>query len=1041
MSFSSWMQFQFFENIPIRDPQLGTASQLYSDPTLSAATLINESRLLIAVNSSTIKVVDLANSQILNEFKAFDEGFRITYLKAINKLFIVAVAECSGVPAQFKLFRMEKLPKSSKSFQTLVELKNGDNTSPISAISIANDLSCFVVGYINGRIILVRGDIVRDRGAKQRVIFNDNTQEPITSVALNKDASFCYASTTSNILLFNTTGRNNNKPDLVLNNSSGLNLNCSSISVDMNDFVCYNKGNIELYHTNGEKRSVRVDLECVKRIYAIDKDKVLFVTEEKPLRESSLQINALDKTAMSRIVVLDLKAKLVALDFILPNSVIDILGTPDEINSPIFLLSTNGILHKISEKSLNDRLSIVIQKQLYPFAIELATASNISDLDIQGIHKKFGDFLYKKGQKAEAVEQYVQCLDVVETSEIIAKFSVEGTADLNGIKNLSDYLWSLIKKGIASSDHVTLLLLVLIKLKDKDQINFFLTHFSRLGTYSEDVIKADIDEETYYYSGKDLFNFKLVLHLLDESNFKEEAYKLAVTFSKDAVTIVDVLLNIMDSPMTAINYIRSLAIDDTLRVLALFSKTLLDVLPNDTIVLLIEVFTGKYVSQKYEYNTVGKKEKENKPNFRKIFYSYTSFIDYMNNPPFSKSEAADDETENKEPTYHPPKPSIVFSSFLDKPFQFVVFLEACLDSYQRYEGFNEDKQIIFTTLYELYLRLAEDDTIERKSEWRNKAKNILSESNKLVSESCDENSLSSNTKKPIDNSLMMLISHMNKVDTFLTYDDDNSDNLNDLIATKSSSITQDEGALISILNGFRSLTLTEEPNNCMRYFEKYATKDHNLYRAALTYFTSSKHVLNDVGGESIIKEKIIDKIVDKRLLTPIELIQILSGSNCASYGLIQDILMSNVRSQEQETSRAGKLIDSYEKELNDKKEKLNKLLKTEEGNTIALKGKTCNRCETAIELPIIYFKCGHLYHQRCLNEEDYTNNGKRIYRCPKCLVEHERSKNMYETQKGISSNQGILELALSDEHKNDDRFKIITEFIGRGGLEYAHINL
>lgn len=1041
MSFSSWMQFQFFENIPIRDPQLGTASQLYSDPTLSAAAIIDEKRLLIAVNSSTIKVVDLENSQVLNEFEAFDEGFRITFLKVINKLFIISVAECSGLPAQFKLFRIDKLPKSGKSFQTLVELKNGDNTSPISAISIASDLSCFVVGYINGKIILVRGDLVRDRGAKQRIIFNDNTQEPITSVALNNAATFCYASTTSNILLFNTTGRNNNTPDLILNNDSGLNLNCSSVSVDRNEFICYNKGNIELYQTNGEKRSITVDLESVKKVYPIDKEKILFVTEEKSSRESSLQINDLDKTAMSRIIVLNLKSKLVALDFLLSNSVIDILGTPDDINSPIYLLSTNGVLHKISEKSLADRLSIVIQKQLYPFAIELATTNNVSDLEIQEIHKKYGDFLYKKDQKAEAVEQYIQCLDVVETSEIIAKFSVEGTADLSGIKNLSDYLWSLIKRSVASNDHVTLLLIILIKLKDRDQINFFLTHFSRLGIYSEDIIKEDIDDETYYYSGKDLFDFKLVLHLLEESNFKDESYKLAMTFSKDAVTIVEVLLNIMDSPMTAIKYIRSLAIDDTLRVLALFSKTLLDVLPNDTVVLLIEVFTGNYVSQKYEYSTPAKKEKGNKPNFRKIFYSYTSFTDYMNNPLFSKPEVIEDKMMSKEPTYHPPKPSIVFSSFLDKPFQFVVFLEACLDSYQRYEGFNEDKQIIFTTLYELYLRLAENDATERKLEWRNKAKYIINESNKLVSECSDESSLRSNSKKPIDNSLMMLISHMNEVDAFLSYDDDNSDNLNELTDLKSTNVVNDEDTSTTILNGFRSLTLTEEPKNSMRYFEKYATKHHNLYRAALTYFTSSKYILNSVGGEHVIKEKIIDKIVEKGLLSPIGLIQILSNSNCATYGLIQDILMSNVKSQEEEISKAEKLINSYEKELSDKKEQLNKQLKTEEGNTISLKGKTCNRCETAIELPIIYFKCGHLYHQRCLNEEDYTSNGKHVYRCPRCLVEHERSKNIYETQKEISSNPEMLELALSEAGKNGDRFKVITEFIGRGGLEYAHINL
>jgi len=1032
------MQFQFFENIPIRDPQLGRPSQLYSDPTLSAATLINSNKLLIAVNSSVIKIVDIKSSTVLNEFEAFPEGFRILYLKIINNTFIVAVAECSGLPAQFKLFRLDKLPKTVKSFHTLVEIKNGDNTSPISAISIAKDLSCFTVGFINGKILLVRGDLIRDRGAKQRVIFNDKAQEPITSLALNNEATFCYVSTTSKIFLFNTTGRNNNMPDLILNNNSGLNLNCGVLSIIGDEFICYRDGNIEFYQTNGEKRFIATDLSAVKRIYPIDNERILFVTEETASKDSSLQISEPDSTLMSRVVIIDIKNKLVALDFIVSNSVIDILGNPDRTESTIYLLTSNGILHSISEKSLHDKLAIVIQKQLYPFALDLATNYNVASVDIQNIHKLYGDFLYKKDQKKDAVAQYIQCLDVVETSEIIAKFSIEGTSDLNGIKNLSDYLWSLIKKGIASSDHVTLLLIVLIKLKDREEINLFLTHFSRLGNFSSMAIEDDIDDETYYYSDKDLFNFKLILRLLDESNFHEEAYKLAKKFSKDAVTIVEVLLDIMNSPLIALEYIKSLDIDDTLRVLALFSKKLLDLLPNDTVSLLIKVFTGRYISEKYEYNNIKNEEREDKPNFKKIFYSYTSFVDYMNDPLFSKAQTTNPEVNERIPTYHPPRPSIVFSSFLDKPFQFVVFLEACLDSYKRYEGSNEDKQAIFTTLYGLYLTLAEEDSAERKNEWRNKAKLILNESHKLVQTASDDStSLNSVNNKRIDNSLMTLISHIHKVDPFLSSNDEEQGLENNIRIGEYN--TSEEDISRSTLNNFRSLTLTEEPINCMRYFERYSSNDRNLYRSALIYFTSSKHILNSIGGETVVKENIIDKITSQNLLSTIEIIHILSNSNCATYGLIQDVLVSQVKSKEEEISRTQKLIQSYENELYNKKEKINKILNTEDGTSIKLKGKLCNRCETAIELPIVYFKCGHLYHQRCLNEEEYQISGKQVYRCPKCLVEQERSKKLHETQQEISKNDEMLAMALGEEGRNGDKFKVITEFIGRGGMEYSHI--
>nr|CAI6685896.1 BPK_HP1_G0044080.mRNA.1.CDS.1 [Saccharomyces cerevisiae] len=49
--------------------------------------------------------------------------------------------------------------------------------------------------------------------------------------------------------------------------------------------------------------------------------------------------------------------------------------------------------------------------------------------------------------------------------------------------------------------------------------------------------------------------------------------------------------------------------------------------------------------------------------------------------------------EHEEPTYHPPKLSIVFSSFVTKPLNLLFSLEACLACYlQQYEGFDEDRQ-------------------------------------------------------------------------------------------------------------------------------------------------------------------------------------------------------------------------------------------------------------------------------------------------------------------------------------------------------------
>ena len=721
------------------------------------------------------------------------------------------------------------------------------------------------------------------------------------------------------------------------------------------------------------------------------------------------------------------------------NSVVDVLCSSHDSKSPIFLLTSNGIMHRILEKNIHDKLAIVMQKEMFQFALDLASKEQVGDIKIQEIHKQYGDNLYKKGQQADAVEQYTQCLDVVETSEIIAMFCIEGAADRDVIMNLSEYIWSLIKNGIANSDHVTLLLIILIKLKDADQVNEFLNHFTRSGNYSKDEIVDDLDDEAYFYSNTELFDFKLILRLLDESGLKTEAYLFAKKFSKDAVTIVEVILDIMNDPWTALKYIKSLAIDDTLRVLAIFSKNLLDLLPNDTNSLLITVFTGKYVPENYLYDKSNKDRETSLAEPKTIFYSYTSFIDYMNKSLSIKQAGVNEDGISQSPTYHPPKPSIVFTSFIGKPFLFVVFLEACLDSYRRYESSKEDKQTILTTLYDLYLTLAHNDVSERQNNWKVKAKRILIESRKMVASTTTDSASNVSKSDIVDNSLMMLISHMNKVDMFLSYDEELGAPSTDDEAPVEYSMVKDQSA--SLINSFRSLTLTEEPENSMRFFMKYCEEEPSLYRAALTYFVSSKHVITAIGGESILKSKIISPILQKKLLSMIDVVHILSGSNAVTFGLIQDTLIHHIEDIEQEVTKSRKLVNSYEKELKDKEEKIKNIVSNSDGTTIPLKGKLCQMCETPLELPIIYFKCGHIYHQRCLNEEEYTGQQTQVYKCPKCQVEFERAHKLHETQVETSQKYDMFQMALDDEGENGDKFKVVTEFIGRGGLEFRHLNI
>lgn len=1022
MFFASWRQFQFYENTPIQDPLLGSDSPLYSDPTLSAASPINRSRFVLAVRSNHLRVVNLSESKVEHEFQAFEDSFQITHLETVHQEFLLAVGEALGKPSLIKIYKLDKLPNNPESYHSVIEVKNGSNTFPISVVTTSKDLTCIVVGFVSGKIILIRGDLLRDRGSRQRIIYEDVGKEPVTSLEFNLDASVCFAATTTRIMMFNTTGRNKGQPDLILDSQHGLSLNCSCFSPYTNEYICSVEGSIDFYKDDGEKKPLVTELSGVKRIYPIDEDHLLVVVEAEYSKSAVLEVEEFSQSNSNRVIILDLKNQVVALNIFIASAIIDVFSVTQGKREIALLLTSEGVMIKITEKSLDEQLDIVIQKELFPFALELAKQNSLEALKIQDIHRRYGDWLYKKGSKTEAVEQYVKCLDVVESSEVISKFGINESPDPRGLGNLANYLWSLIKENRSHSDHVTLLLIALVKLKAEDEINYFIQHFTRSGEFSQEVISQDMDDMSFFYSDKNLFDLELVLELLQDSKFEQLAYNVACKFAKDPSIIVEILLNTLDDPHSAIRYIRSLSIDETLRVLVTYSKQLLEKCPNDTNILLIDVFTGKF--KRTDYKTDLKEPEHLHDDLTTVFYSYKTFMKYINNV-----TGRDDSTESEEsmgPTYHPPRASLIFNAFISKPFEFVVFLEACLESYQKYEGSKEDKQVILTTIYDLYLTLAKEDVPERQNDWRSRAAKVYNESEKLITVDESITSRTTQSSKPIDNSLMMLISHMNQIDIHSPGED--------------SDIELDKGAKTSLINTFRSMILTDDPIQCVKFLEKHEKQEPYLYCIALKYFISSKQVLQKIGGETFLKDKILSKILEKGLISVVELIGILGSTEVTTYGMVQNILIEHVRQEQDQISRNKKLINSYQAELDGKKKDL-EVLHSGEPLQINTKNKTCLMCHTALELPIVFFRCHHIYHQRCLNEEEHVNEGKKLFKCPRCMAELETSEKIFQTQQDMSKKTDLLKLALDNDADSEDRFKIVTEFIGRGGLEYSHLIL
>lgn len=93
----------------------------------------------------------------------------------------------------------------------------------------------------------------------------------------------------------------------------------------------------------------------------------------------------------------------------------------------------------------------------------------MSDLQRNLIFRKFGDFLYQKGDYDTAMQQYLKAIETTEPSQVIRKF-----LDTQRMQNLIDYLEELHEHHKATSDHTTLLLNCYAKLKDVEKLEEFI---------------------------------------------------------------------------------------------------------------------------------------------------------------------------------------------------------------------------------------------------------------------------------------------------------------------------------------------------------------------------------------------------------------------------------------------------------------------------------------------------------------------------------------------------------------------------------------
>ena len=918
----------------------------------SATCVVAGSRnIFVGTPNGNVQVLD-QNFKLARSWKVHDGGGVTNIRQVPDTAYLVTLAEDLSHEPELKVWNLDQSEKKTGEPKCLCTLtvQNGRKNFPVTAFTVTSDLTQLAAGFGNGAVTVVRGDFIHGRGTKQRTVFE--SEEPITGLEFREaNATSLYIATTGRILTLSITGNRQGTPARTLD-ENGCDVGCMTLDPETNEIVVARDDAVYTYGPRG-KAGPPHQYEGAKKLVNVCKDYVLIVSPPNNNLSRSAPLRAFAGTQADQILntssftILNTDLKIIAYQESLSSQVRALFS----IWGDIYLLTIDGKLFRYHEKTFQQKLEMVYQRDLYVLAISMAQKYKADPAQQNIIFRRYGDYLYQKGDYDTAMQQYLRAIDNTEPSQIIRKF-----LDNQRIRNLIEYLEELHEHHKATSDHTTLLLNCYAKLKDIDKLEEFIRQPGDL--------KFDLDT---------------AILMCRQGGYYDQAAFLARRHNEHGL-VVDILLENLKKYAEALAYIVRLEPKEAYPNFMKYGTVLLEHCADDTSQLFIDYFTGSFQPKKDAVIVQEAPASQDNAGFgakaQSAVQSLAALIPlpYMNasttqSPPSADgakttvNQVIETTTEDAFVEYEVPKPRVAFSAFIDHPDEFIVFLEACIAS----EGVKEEyKTDLYTTLFEMYLHKASTTRTEEKTEWERKARSLIESKN-----------------VPIDTSNVLLLSDLEKFrdGTIL--------------------VSERQGLRFDV---FRSYAAAQDTRGAIKALHKYGPEEPQLYPAALAYFTSSPKVLEDAGTEI---DAVLKKIEADGLMAPLQVIQTLSTNAVATMGLVKKYLSSTVERERSEIAANRRLISSYR---NDTKQKLNEIdeLATKPASFSATR---CSSCSKTLDLPTVHFLCKHSFHQDCLNIAEGQEADE--IECPICSPQNQTVRQIRQAQEESAGRHELFMDALN----------------------------
>ncbi|KAF1911806.1 hypothetical protein BDU57DRAFT_484271 [Ampelomyces quisqualis] len=948
MAVTPW-QFKFFDVAQVKLPE--DESAFLSEIGNITAIVSGSESIFFGSADGVIRIVSQA-FKVVRAFKAHDAG-AITHMKQVEgTALLVTIAEDLSDEPVLKVWALDKLEKKTgiPRCQSTLTIHNGRKQFPISAFAAVDDLSQLAVGFANGAVTVVRGDLIHDRGARQRTVFE--SEEPITGIEFREGSiTTLYIATTSRIMTLVISGRGQGQPAKSLD-EYGCGVGCMAVDRTSREVVVARNDAIYYYGQHGRGPPYTYDGE--KKMISLFKDYVVIVAPPKsnaiprsnPLR--AFGVGATDNVFnSSSFTLLNTELRFVAHQEQLTSQVKAVISEWGDL----FVFTMEGKIFRYHEKPFAQKLDILYQRNLYVLAINIAQRAGLDSSQQNVILRRFGDYLYSKQDYDTAMQQYLKAIDNTEPSQVIRKF-----LDTQRIHNLIEYLEELHDHHKATSDHTTLLLNCYAKLKDVEKLEEFIK--------SPDDLKFDLDT---------------AISMCRQGGYYDQAAFLARKHGEHEL-VVDVLIEDSKRYAEALAYIWRLEPEVAYFNLMKYATVLLKHIPKDTTQLFIDYYTGSFRSKKDAIVIpnapsqsgigmglgVASSAVQNLAALLPLPYMNASAVTSTplseQKSTMSQAQIVETTTDEPAPQYKVPKPRSAFSAFVDHSQEFIIFLEACIAS----ESLREDDKVdLYTTLFEMYLHTASSKKDDDRLDWEKKARKLVE-----------------GRDIPIDTSNVLLLSHLS--------------NFRDGAVL----VREQQGLHFDI---FRSYTAVNDTQGAIRALRKYGPEEPALYPAALAYFTSSPEILVEAGDEL---DGVLKKIDEDGLMAPLQVIQTLSTNGVATMGMIKSYLSTTIERERAEIASNRRTIETFRSDTETKKNELQNI----STKPVVFQATRCQLCMKPLELPVVHFLCKHSFHQSCLSTDEDVEDAD--VECPICSGQNATVKAIRRAQVESAGRHDLFQDAL-----------------------------